>query len=190
MNVNDIYVSACRGAFDRNTTMVRLVDWLENVRPAHPRNEWEKKQLPAIMPHGLFATRRQDTFTRHSGLVQIDIDAKDNPGTNWEAARADVAKLLRQMGAEGLVSISASGCGVYALVYCPELMDTYNQHGADAYLRGHRSMSAAIVEDVHNWLGYNCDRAMINRPNGLRFVSADRDAVLLAPVNQFSISAA
>ena len=149
-----------------------------------------KKALPAITVGGVFIGRKLSGLVQPSGIVQIDIDAKDNPGTNWEAARADVAQLLRQMGAEGLVSISASGCGVYALAYCPELMDTYNQYGADAYLRGHRAMSAAIVEDVHNWLCYNCDRAMINRPNGLRFVSADRDAVLLASVNEFSISAA
>ena len=54
MNIETIQVSACRGAFDRNTYDVNLLQWLESVRPEYPRTEWEKKQLPAIMPHGLF----------------------------------------------------------------------------------------------------------------------------------------
>jgi len=113
MNIDEIYVSACRGAFDRNTTMVRLVDWLENVRPQHPRNEWEKKQLPAIMPHGLFATRRQDSFTKHSGLVQIDIDAKH------QTDGFDVDKVLHNCGYSDYVVAagkSCSGTGVYMLI--------------------------------------------------------------------------
>ena len=149
-----------------------------------------KKALPAISVGGVFIGRKLSGLVQPSGFVQIDIDAKDNPGTNWEAARADVAQLLRQMDAAGLVSVSASGAGVYALAFCPELLQSFDRSGADEYLKRHRAATAAIVEDIHNWLGYNCDRAMINRPNGLRFVSADRDPILLESVNEFSISAA
>ena len=113
MNINDIYVSACRGAFDRHTTMVRLIDWLENVRPEQPRNDWEKKQLPAIMPHGLFVTRRQDTIQQTSGLVQIDIDAKHQP------EGMDVDKILHDAAYSDYIVVagkSCSGSGVYMLV--------------------------------------------------------------------------
>ena len=69
-------VSACRGAFDRNTNEQSLIDWLENVRPTHADVQRNKKALPAIMPHGLFMSRKKDSLARHSGLVQVDIDGK------------------------------------------------------------------------------------------------------------------
>ena len=56
--------------------MVYLIEWLEHVRPDVMINDYNKKQLPAIMPHGVFYSRRQDTIQKHSGLVQIDIDCK------------------------------------------------------------------------------------------------------------------
>ena len=136
MNIQDIYVSACRGAFDRNITMVRLLDWLENVRPAHPRNDWEKKQLPAIMPHGLFATRRQDSFTKHSGLVQIDIDEKHqgkdfNPGELLENVMHHVP-FSKYIVAAGK---SCSGTGMYMLI-AVEGIDKHNfQECADQALQ-------------------------------------------------------
>jgi len=54
MNIETIQVSSCRGAFDRETRMVYLIEWLEHVRPDVMINDYNKKQLPAIMPHGVF----------------------------------------------------------------------------------------------------------------------------------------
>lgn len=34
----------------------------------------QKKQLPAITPHGIFATRKDDALQTHSGFVCIDLD--------------------------------------------------------------------------------------------------------------------
>lgn len=157
MNVNDIYVSACRGAFDRNTTMVRLVDWLENVRPAHPRNDWEKKQLPAIMPHGLFATRRQDSFTRHSGLVQIDIDAKHQPNG------MDVDKILHHVAYTDCIVAagkSCSGTGVYMLIAVKGIEQDNFRECADKAIQ--------YVEKVFDVV---CDSPVSMNLSSLRFAS-------------------
>lgn len=157
MNIDEIYVSACRGAFDRNTTMVRLVDWLENVRPEHPRNDWEKKQLPAIMPHGLFATRRQDSFTRHSGLVQIDIDAKH------QADGFDVNKVLHHCGYSDYVVAagkSCSGTGVYMLIAVEDIeVDNF------------RECADKAVQYVEQSFGVVCDSPVSMNLSSLRFAS-------------------
>tara|TARA_R100000654_G_scaffold31248_1_gene56123 strand:+ start:8461 stop:8985 length:525 start_codon:yes stop_codon:yes gene_type:complete len=113
MNVNDIYVSACRGAFDKNVQDVRLIDWLENVRPEQPRNDWEKKQLPAIMPHGLFMNRKQNTFQAASGLIQIDIDAKH------QDKELNINEILHHVAYSNCIVVagkSCSGTGLYMLI--------------------------------------------------------------------------
>ena len=93
MNVETIQVSSCRGAFDRETRRVYLMEWLEHVRPDVMINDYNKKQLPAIMPHGVFYSRRQDTIQLHSGLVQVDIDGKH------QGAGFDPENLARDMEA-------------------------------------------------------------------------------------------
>ena len=157
MNVNDIYVSACRGAFDRNTTMVRLVDWLENVRPEPPRNDWEKKQLPAIMPHGLFATRRQDTFTRHSGLVQIDIDAKHQQ-SDWSLQET----LDRMSKSDSILAygVSSGGRGAYALYAVDNIDDAK-----------HSDLAEDVISIASGELNSVIDEPVSNNLSSLRFAS-------------------
>ena len=156
MIIDEIYVSACRGAFDRNTTVVRLVDWLENVRPAESRNDWEKKQLPAIMPHGLFLTRRQDSYQDHSGLVQIDIDAKHNPSM-------DVDKKLSEIQADPCVLVSGKSCsgsGFYFLVVAAGISN-----------ENHSVVATEIVEYYEAQYNINCDIPVSNNLSSLRFAS-------------------
>lgn len=112
MNVHHITVSACRGAFDRSVRSVELLEWLEAVRPFEfTDNSHDKRQLPAIMPHGLFDSRKADSFIRHSGLVQIDIDAKDNKGIDMTEVLSEIAQLEFMVCA----GLSASGKGVWGL---------------------------------------------------------------------------
>ena len=157
MNINDIYVSACRGAFDRNTTEVRLIDWLENVRPEQPRNDWEKKQLPAIMPHGLFLNRRQDTFQTHSGLVQIDIDAKHQTDS------IDVDKILHNVAYSDYIVAagkSCSGTGVYMLV----AVDGIEQDNF-------RECADKAIQYVEKAFDVVCDSPVSMNLSSLRFAS-------------------
>ena len=113
MNVSHINVACCRGAFDRNVEIVNLIHWLENVRPDEDWAQTNKKALPAMMPHGSFVSRRADGIMTHSGLVQIDIDAKhQGQGFNAES----IAEELGQQSFVVAAGLSCSGAGVYALV--------------------------------------------------------------------------
>ena len=112
MNISHINVACCRGAFDRNVEIINLVHWLENVRPTERMVAANKKALPAMMPHGSFVSRRADGLMTHSGLVQIDIDAKHQQGHfNAES----IAEELGQQHFVVAAGISCSGSGVYAL---------------------------------------------------------------------------
>lgn len=113
MNISHINVACCRGAFDRNVEIVSLVQWLENVRPDESWAETNKKSLPAIMPHGAFASRRADSIMTHSGLVQIDIDMKHQ---DYEFDPTSIADELGQQQYVVAAGVSCSGTGVYALV--------------------------------------------------------------------------
>ena len=113
MSISHINVACCRGAFDRNVELMSLAQWLENVRPSERMVIANKKALPAIMPHGAFASRRGDSLITHSGMVQVDIDAKQQgPTFNAES----IAEELGQQTFVVAAGLSCSGAGVYALV--------------------------------------------------------------------------
>jgi hypothetical protein len=159
MNINDIYVSACRGAFDRNVYDVRLIDWLENVRPQIPLNDYAKKQLPAIMPHGLFETRRQDTFKQHSGLVQIDIDGK-HQGKDFDLNDLKAYVQDRQYDCIVASGVSCSGSGLYMLVAVKDIN------------RDNHAMAAARLSDwAEDQFGVVCDDPVSTNLSSLRFAS-------------------
>jgi len=47
--------------------------------------DYKKKLLPCITTSGLFASNKTEGLIKHSGIVAIDIDAKDNPNINdWK----------------------------------------------------------------------------------------------------------
>ncbi len=158
MNINDIYVSACRGAFDCNVYDVRLIDWLENVRPQIPLNDYAKKQLPAIMPHGLFETRRQDTFRKHSGLIQVDIDAKN------QSHEFDCDALIEEMQEDNellAVGKSCGGNGVYALYYVQGLTSADD----------HAEAATQVIKDVRKFYRVVIDEPVSRNLSSLRFAS-------------------
>jgi hypothetical protein len=83
MNLYDVTVSACRGAMTPHVHSVNLGEWLA-TNHEHRAN---KKDSAAIMPHGMFLSRRAADLQYSSGLVQVDLDAKDNPYDDWHEGR-------------------------------------------------------------------------------------------------------
>jgi len=109
MNLYDVTVSACRGAMTPHVHSVNLGEWLA-TNHEHRAN---KKDSAAIMPHGMFHTRRAADFQYSSGLVQVDLDAKDNPGIeDWH----EVVHALGTLDSVVYANISVSGAGCFVLV--------------------------------------------------------------------------
>ena len=73
-----------------------------------------KKQIPAFTPSGLFAGRTQETLITHTGLIALDIDAKDNAErlTNYAELKSELAKIEYV----AYVGQSVSGTGYWALI--------------------------------------------------------------------------
>jgi len=88
---------------------VNLGEWLA----ANHQHRPNKKDSPAIMPHGTFLSRRGADLQYTSGLVQVDLDAKDNPGIyDWH----EVVHALGTLDSVAYANISISGSGCFVLV--------------------------------------------------------------------------
>jgi len=147
MNVSHINVACCRGAFDRNVEVVNLIHWLENVRPDEDWAQTNKKALPALMPHGAFSTRRADSLMVHSGLVQIDIDAK-----HQDVGYFDPFSIADELGQQQYVvaaGVSCSGTGVYALVAVEGItQDNHSDKALRAVAHIERTFNLAVDRPV------------------------------------------
>ena len=108
MNLYDVTVSACRGAMTPHVHTVNLGEWLA-TNHEHRAN---KKDSAAIMPHGMFHTRRAADLQYTSGLVQVDLDAKDNPYDDWH----EVIDYMATLDSVAYANISVSGSGCFVLV--------------------------------------------------------------------------
>lgn len=103
---------------------VILLDWLkdktflrlqERVRACATKDEKDivKKEMPCITPSGLFSKRGKDYLIKHSGLIAIDIDGKDNTHVSNFSDLKNVLCKLPQIAYCGL---SVSGQGYWALI--------------------------------------------------------------------------
>ena len=157
MNISHINVACCRGAFDRNVEIVNLIHWLENVRPDEDWAQTNKKALPAMMPHGAFASRRADSLMTHSGLVQIDIDMKHQ---DYEFDATSIAEELGQQQYVVAAGISCSGTGIYALV----AVDGITQDN-------HSDKAARVADHIETCFELRVDSPVSVNLASLRFAS-------------------
>ena len=59
---------------------IRLIHKLRHIEDIDERRNFKGKNLPAITPSGTFSDpRNQSNLIQHSGLIQMDVDHKDNP---------------------------------------------------------------------------------------------------------------
>ncbi len=72
-----------------------------------------KSELPAITPSGIFKTRKASELIKHSGLLQFDIDFKDNTHIkNYQELKNQISN-IKEVAYCGL---SVSGNGFWGLV--------------------------------------------------------------------------
>jgi hypothetical protein len=63
--------------------------WEDEVL-AYRTGRIKKSNLPAITPSGIFTSRNYSDLKEHSGILNVDIDAKDNPDTNLLQLRDEI----------------------------------------------------------------------------------------------------
>jgi hypothetical protein len=118
-----------------NPRPVNLLIWLTNAKyktkvdmirttTEKAKRDELKATLPAITPSGTFPYRRGADLIKHSGLIQFDIDLKDNPRIrNYAGLKAQLAKLPFV----AYCGLSVSGLGYWGLVPISQ-PDRHGQH--------------------------------------------------------------
>lgn len=146
-SILNVEVSAWGNYFEAKTPKpVILMKWLtsskyaaqvEAIRKATTKQERDamKAQLPAITPSGTFSRREEGGLLKHSGLIQIDIDFKENTHiANFTELKEQLARVQNI----AYLGLSVSGTGFWGLV--PILHpDKHKQH------------FAALKNDFLNW---------------------------------------
>lgn len=70
-----------------SSEMLNALDFIRKTDDKEVRN-FIKARLPAITPSGLFPVRKKEGLIAHSGLICLDIDAKENPAIeDWNVLR-------------------------------------------------------------------------------------------------------
>ncbi len=90
-------------------------DRVERIRTIEDKKERDrlKAQLPAITPSGIFKIKRAAAnLVEHSGLIQLDIDSKENEGMDMEQLKEDLCHQPNVC----FCAWSVSGTGLFALV--------------------------------------------------------------------------
>lgn len=107
-----------------NPRPVNLLRWLtsdkyraevEAIRQTSDKADRDllKAKLPAITPSGLFTRREAGCLVQHSGLLQFDIDWKENQHiSNFEDLKTELCKIKNV----AYCGLSVSGAGYWGLI--------------------------------------------------------------------------
>ena len=166
---------------------VNLLTWLtsgkyrarvEQIRalPGKSDRDALKATLPAITVSGLFTERRaKNNLARHSGLIALDFDQKDNRHIqNFTDLRAQ----LCQIPSVAYCGLSVSGTGFFAVI--PIVHPERHEHQFDALKRifwqRWRLVADASCRDVSRLRGYSFDSDGFFRHDALPFRLFDEPA--------------
>ena len=120
------------------------------------RDRMKKALLSGITPSGTFSRRAEKYLLKHSSLIALDIDLKDNV-----LSLEQIKNLVRSLPFVAYCGLSVSGRGLWALVPI-------------AYPERHTAHFAALVDDFAR-LGIVLDTAPANVAS-FRFCSYDPNA--------------
>ena len=112
--VRDGYGTTCKlrtFLFDKNH--IQEIEYLRTLQTKEERNAI-KRRLPQACISGIFQpTRKADNLVRHSGLICLDVDRKDNQDIdNWADLKQELAKLPQV----AYISLSVSGNGYFLIL--------------------------------------------------------------------------
>lgn len=112
--VRDVYGVPCKlRDFLFSKKHVSEIERLRSLPTKEGKSEI-KKRLPMACISGLFRpTRKAENLVRHSGLICVDIDKKDNLHIdNWDELKQELCKLKEI----AYISLSVSGNGYFAII--------------------------------------------------------------------------
>lgn len=122
MSCLDVTVSKFNSVLNTDSTInVNLLDYLHDdshkdeiltLRTLRGEALKEsKKKLHGITPSGLFHRRSESGLVEHSGLIQFDVDGKDNP-----YSMESLKHVIKQAPNVAYLGFSASGNGLWGII--------------------------------------------------------------------------
>lgn len=89
-----------------------VVDIIRQMPDKIQRNQY-KAMLPAVTISGIFRQRKTDCLIRHTGLICIDIDKKENPEiADWEPLKIELSKFPYIL----YCGLSVSAAGIFCII--------------------------------------------------------------------------
>ena len=121
-----------------STTHKPLIDQIRSITDKNKRTELKAK-LPAFTPSCTCSRRNQGDVLAHSGLIQFDIDAKDNGGISMTELR----KRISMSANIAYCGLSVSGTGLWGLIPIayPELHKAHFE-----YIRRYFDMAGIVID--------------------------------------------
>lgn len=157
-------VSWASTIFAKPTDEVELIDWLinsphEELVKRYRKGDIEKQVLPVVLPAGVFkGGKTMNDYQSPSGLLYVDIDAKDNPS---------LSKLKHRIDAEWIKLICSSSGGKGLSIFIPLDVNILNESPREMYAAYYRQ-----VESLFKQVGIITDPSCKNI-NRLRYASYD-----------------
>lgn len=168
LSVLNVYVSCFKNYNSPdNPLQVNLLDWLNSeelmqkvdlIRSLANKDQQNevKATLPAITPSGTFSYRSENHLIKHSGLIQFDIDYKDNMDiTNYPELKNQISKIKNV----AYCGLSVSGTGLWGLI--PIAYPEKHREHFEALKRNFKCIGIVIdgkPKNVASLRGYSYDK--------------------------------
>ncbi|WP_162549664.1 BT4734/BF3469 family protein [Hymenobacter nivis] len=132
-----------------------------------------KAALPYFTASGTFAERKDAGLVVHSGIVALDLDAKQNP--DWQLAHAK-ARLLADPYTFA-VFVSAGGEGLCALVRITTDDHAGSFRSLAVYYAAHHQLVVDSLGDVSRARYVSFDPELYHNPNAERWEDVEAPAI-------------
>ena len=150
----------------KNPSNINLLIWLQSRKYENKvkeirkiedkkRRDKIKATLPAITPSGIFSYREEKDLIKHSGLIQFDIDLKENTHiSNYDDLKYEVCNITNV----AYCGLSVSGTGLWGVIPIA-FPDKHKQH-FEALKKDFSSLGIEIdgkPKNVASLRGYSFD---------------------------------
>lgn len=136
---------------DTYKSMVQII----RIEPDKARRDSMKGKLPAITPSGTFTYRNSESLISHSGLIQFDIDFKENNQiTNYALLKKQICNIKNV----AYCGLSVSGTGYWGLI--PIMFPEKHRQHFESLKKVFRHLGINIDEkpkNVSSLRGYSYD---------------------------------
>lgn len=192
MSILNVEVSRYNNCKDNTGTVVNLLRWLQDdslkakvaairaISDKDERDKLKKSTLPGITVCGTFSIRKKECLLKHSGLICIDIDLKDNKHLgNYD----QIKRVVSTAPFVAYCGISVSGTGYFVII--PVLSPKKHDQHFEAIRRLFERLKINIDitgKDINRLRFYSWDDAPYINHSAVPFSYTREDKEPISPI--------